>query len=228
MSTNATLVRFSGRHSRHKVTDFLPEAWVPRGSAVGSRLPPNGGANFNQVLQTKRKMLVLIWAHLANLNQNYTHLFLDQHMVKTDLKGLPNTLKPQSETFSSKSGPILGLICYPRWSGGLWHDKMSAKSLFKGLTCQSNSASASGWDKVGLLSATSGSDVGVRMTISRLLSFMRSSTCSRWSVRLSRHYAWSVGQTQRCGIDVNTQMCEHRVITISCRSIPVLPQKAAR
>lgn len=40
------------------------------------------------------------------------------------------------------------------------------------------------WAKAGLLSATSGSGVGVSMTISRLLCFMRPSTSSIWSVRL--------------------------------------------
>lgn len=79
------------------------------------------------------------------------------------------------------------LICYPRGLGVRDSNKRTAKSILSNLTCQSNSAIASVWDKVGLLSATSGSDFGVRMTISRLLSFMRPSTSSRWSVRSSRH-----------------------------------------
>lgn len=70
-------------------------------------------------------MLVVIWAHLANLNQNDTHLSLDQHVVETHLKHVEASVRNVELQIGSKLGT--DMLTEPRRLWGSQFDKMPAK-----------------------------------------------------------------------------------------------------
>lgn len=154
---------FLHRCSRHQVAHSLPEAWVPCGSIRRFLLPSNGGALVNETLELGVKTSVSLRPRIAHLDQDHVLVPVHQRILQSHLQN--NTVDLQTDTLASKNNRNVVWLCTIP-------------------TCQSNPLIAEFCGNAGVFSVISDCDteLSVRMAISLLLCFIRSSASSRLSV----------------------------------------------
>lgn len=116
---NIREVAFLGRCGRHQESYSLPEVGVPGSGSPCALWPPDGGALTNQILQSGGKLCVSLRPSVSQLDQNHTHLPLNQRMMESNLGH--DVKKISCILFSpSQNKPNVCLLIYPPTKKCCW------------------------------------------------------------------------------------------------------------